>query len=219
MCVTVSVVERFETAALPVDMVIVEATMFAKFALKCPLVKVKVFAVDINIFPFATNVPPVPLIVKGNCIVLPLYVIISVPDVAARVVTAVPGVKAPPETGNVRSPCTFLAAFVNVPAKLVRSKEPVLPLRATESVPVFSPNPAPAVATFTLGAYCSASVPKLIILVPAEPIKFESTSKFPVHVKLVPVVVSQIVVALFNNSILPFAPKSRFLAFVPLLLN
>ncbi len=104
MCVTVNVVERLETAALPVDMVIVEATMFAKFALKCPFVKVKVFAVDNNIFPFATNVPPVPLIVKGNCIVLPLYVIVSVPEVAASVVADAPGVNVPPDAGKVKLP-------------------------------------------------------------------------------------------------------------------
>ena len=104
MCVTVNVVERFETATLPVDIVIVEAVMFAKFALKLPLVNVKVFAAANNIFPFATNVPPVPLIVNGKGIVLPLYVINPVPEVAASVVIAVPPVNVPPDAGNVRLP-------------------------------------------------------------------------------------------------------------------
>ena len=104
VCVTVNVVERFETAALPVNIVIVEAVMFARFALKVPFVSVSVLVTPNNTLPFATNVPPVPLIVNGKSIVLLLYVILSVPDVAASVVTAVPAVKVPPDTGNVRLP-------------------------------------------------------------------------------------------------------------------
>jgi len=84
---------------------------------------------------------------------------------------------------------------------------------------VFRPNPVPAVATFTFGAYASAIVPKLIVFVIA-PVKLQSTSKLPVQVKLVPIVVSQSVdVTLFNNNILPLAPKSKFLAFELVLLN
>lgn len=44
--------------------------------------------------------------------------------------------------------------MVNVPAKLVKSKLPIFPSNATDSVAdvVFRPNPVPAVATFTFGA-------------------------------------------------------------------
>ncbi len=102
--------------------------------------------------------------------------------------------------------------MVNVPAKLVKSKLPIFPSNATDSVAdvVFRPNPVPAVATFTFGAYASAIVPKLIVFVIA-PVKLQSTSKLPVQVKLVPIVVSQSVdVTLFNNNILPLAPKSKW---------
>ena len=221
LCVTVNVVERFETDTLPPFNVMPEAVMFARFALKVPFASVSVLVTPNNTFPFATNVPPDPLIVNGKSIVLPLYVIASVPDVPASVVAVAPAVKVPPDTGNVRLPLTLLARLVNVPAKFVKSKSPIFPLNATDSVAVvvFRPNPVPAVATFTFGAYCSAIVPKLIVFVIA-PVKLQSTSKLPVQLKLVPIVVSQSVdVVLFNNNILPLAPKSKFLLFVFVLLN
>ncbi len=66
--------------------------------------------------------------------------------------------------------------MVNVPAKLVKSKLPIFPSNATDSVAdvVFRPNPVPAVATFTFGAYASAIVPKLIVFVIAKGLIDES---------------------------------------------
>ncbi len=176
---------------------------------KVPAVKVKARVEPWVSASWKATVAPGAFTSMGQSIVLPLVVMVCVPDVALNCRADVPDATVIP-VDNVRFPATTRVAFASVPLKPVKFTFTKLPVIETISVPA---------VTLTFMRLASGMPEELVkVLVPTEPEYVALTVRLPVAEKFAAVFVFQIV-ALFPVSVMLPVPNAMLRTLELLLLK